>query len=147
MNAEQIVENVEALGGTLFLAGERIRYALPPSAAALLKDIRVHKAGILALLRDRAPIPHMPDGVQLLHWAPKTPPILLTQCAVVINTQRFIETTLQELDSALQGKNWLAGNRSTRELVERLEQVGVHVAVNAQASKPELREDQCRRPK
>jgi hypothetical protein len=35
-----------------------------------------------------------------------------------------------ELDAALAGKCWLAGNRSVRELVERLEQVGIRVAVD-----------------
>jgi hypothetical protein len=38
--------------------------------------------------------------------------------------------TLLELKAALIGKRWLAGNRSVRELIERLEECGVVVEVN-----------------
>jgi len=41
----------------------------------------------------------------------------------------FIQITLGQLEAAMAGQNWLAGNSSVRELVERLEQVGVKVSV------------------
>ena len=73
--------------------------------------------------------PPMPDGVKLLRWEPKQPPIELTMFSVVTDPQSFIRSTLGQLEAALQGKFWAAGNRSVRDLCERLEQVGVRVDV------------------
>ena len=65
----------------------------------------------------------------LLQWAPKPPPVAIESWSVVNDVPQFIQTTLGQLQAAMAGKNWLAGNRSVRELVERLEQVGVEVSV------------------
>jgi hypothetical protein len=48
---------------------------------------------------------------------------------VVTNVSGFVRSTLTQLDSAIRGKAWLSGNWSTRELVDRLEQCGVLVAL------------------
>ena len=45
----------------------------------------------------------------------------------MIDVDKFIFTTLMELQARLEGKDWLAGNWSIRDLTERLEQVGVKV--------------------
>lgn len=71
----------------------------------------------------------MPNGVRLLRWAPETPPVTIESWAVVNDVVKFIHTTLGQLQAAMVGKNWLAGNRSVRELVDRLEQAGVSVRV------------------
>ena len=71
----------------------------------------------------------MPAGVRLLRWEPKQTPIAVTTFSVIIDTQKFIESTLQQLEAVLQGKSWVAGNWSVRDLLERLEQVGVTVEV------------------
>jgi hypothetical protein len=71
----------------------------------------------------------MPAGVRLLRWAPKQPPIAVTTFSVVTDPQSFIRSTLGQLEAALQGKFWAAGNWSVRDLCERLEQVGVRVDV------------------
>ena len=71
----------------------------------------------------------MPKGVRLLQWAPQLPPVAIESWAVVNDVPQFIQTTLSQLQAAMAGKNWLAGNRSVRELVDRLEQVGVKVSV------------------
>jgi hypothetical protein len=71
----------------------------------------------------------MPKGVTLLRWAPVRPPVAIESWAVVNDVPQFIQTTLRQLRAAMAGKNWLAGNCSVRELVERLEQVGVEVSV------------------
>jgi len=71
----------------------------------------------------------MPPGVTLVQWAPLSPPVAIESWAVVTDVPRFVQTTLRQLQSAISGENWLAGNRSVRELVERLEQVGVKVSV------------------
>src|SRR5664280_380442 len=68
-------------------------------------------------------------GVRLLQWAPQLPPVAIESWAVVNDVLQFIQTTLSQLQAAMDGRNWLAGNRSVRELVDRLEQVGVKVSV------------------
>ena len=72
----------------------------------------------------------MPAGVGLVRWAPKKPPVVLEHRSVVIDVDKFIFTTLAQLQSRLEGKDWLAGNWSVRDLVERLEQVGIKVEVD-----------------
>jgi hypothetical protein len=130
MNAEQVIQNVEAIGGLLFLEGERIRYELPVAAAPLLNDLRKHRDAVFGLLRTRVRPPRLPKGVRLVRWEPKAPPVVLTRWSVVIDTHQFISSTLREMRAALGDKNWLAGNWSLRELTERLEQVGVLVEVD-----------------
>jgi len=71
----------------------------------------------------------MPEGVTLLVWRPKPPPVALSACSVVNDTQKFIVSTLRQLDAALHGFGWAAGNWSVRDLFERLEEVGVQVEV------------------
>lgn len=68
-------------------------------------------------------------GVRLLRWAPDLPPVEIESWAIVNDVPQLIQATLGQLQAAMAGKNWLAGNRSARELVERLEQVGVKVEI------------------
>jgi hypothetical protein len=74
----------------------------------------------------------MPKGVRLLQWAPKGPPVAIGSWSVVTDVPQFIQTTLGQLQAAMAGENWLAGNWSVRELVDRLEQVGVKADVVAE---------------
>jgi hypothetical protein len=73
----------------------------------------------------------MPEGIRLLAWTPKEPPVAITTWAVVNDVLPFIRTTLGQLEAALRGDNWLACNWSVRELVDRLGQCGVKVGVLA----------------
>lgn len=73
--------------------------------------------------------PQMPTGVTLLRWVPERPPVAIERRAVVNNVPQFIQTTFRQLQAAMAGENWLAGNCSIQELVDRLEQVGVKVTV------------------
>jgi hypothetical protein len=74
--------------------------------------------------------PHpVPKGVTLLRWAPERPPVAIEKWVIVNDVPQFIHTTLGQLQAAMAGDSWLAGNCSVRELVERLEQVGVKVSV------------------
>lgn len=72
----------------------------------------------------------MPDGITLLSWEPKQPPVALSTYSVVNDTGEFIESTLRQLDAALRGRCWAAGNRSVRDLIERLEQAGLRVELD-----------------
>jgi hypothetical protein len=73
--------------------------------------------------------PPMPRGVKLIDWKPKCPPVAIETWMIVNDVPKFVQATLEQLQAALAGKAWLAGNWSVRELVDRLEQVGVKVMV------------------
>ncbi len=155
MTALEIVAQVTSAGGCLTLTedGNRIRAALPEDAHALLGLLRENRDEVLRLLRARADDapgqdpcktdPYrlavhqaeqegpqlIPRGIRLLEWQPKQPPVAITTWAVVNDVPQFIGATLTQLEAALRGDTWLAGNWSVRDLVERLEQVGVKVSV------------------
>jgi hypothetical protein len=76
----------------------------------------------------------MPPGVRLLRWEPKTPPIAVVHMGIVGNIYKFAAATLLQLRARLDGKDYLAGNWSLRELVDRLEQVGVVVEIESTKS-------------
>lgn len=128
--AENVIACIEGAGGMLVLNGDRIRCRVPEDVAHLVEDLRVHKDEILAVLKKREEIPAMPPGVRLVHWRPKPAPVILTHYAVVTDVTRFISMTLLELNAALSAKQWLAGHRTARELVDRLEQCGVLVEIS-----------------
>jgi len=71
----------------------------------------------------------MPEGIKLVQWAPKRPPISITTWLLVNDVPGFIRATLGQLDALRRGENWLGGNWSVRDLVDRLEQSGVMVEV------------------
>jgi hypothetical protein len=140
MTAEELIETVEQAGGKLELNGDRVRYAMPPRAAHLVEVLRLQREEVRAILRQRhqqsqrpRSIPQalpdgltLPDGVRVASWQPKEPPVAITRCSVVTDIPRFIEATLRQLQHAVSGDTpFLAGNWSARELIERLEQVGV----------------------
>lgn len=151
MTAPELIQTIEAVGGVLTLKGDRIRYELPKDAAPMLECLRQYRDEVLGVLRDRerregrkghpdlyavaleetiqSEPPPMPQGVRLLRWAPEPPPVAITNWNVVNDVPRFIQATLNKLQAAMSGRNWSAGNWSVRQLVERLEQVGVKVSV------------------
>ena len=125
MTAAELVERIRTAGGSLVLDGDRISYEIPDRVASLLPALRANREAVRRLLQ--ASMPEMPAGVQLISWTPKQPPVVLTRWSVVNDTEAFIRHTLGQLSAALAGNNWVAGNWSVRELIERLEQVGVKV--------------------
>ena len=121
---------VEVLGGRFWLDHDEVRYRAPHTAAARIRPhlelLRQQRNRVVELLRQRD-IPPMPSGVRLIHWSPKPPPVAIQRCSVVNDVHLFARTTLRQLEFAMAGNNWLAGNWSVRELVDRLEAVGVVV--------------------
>jgi hypothetical protein len=130
MTAIEVLRAVEKAGGSLALNRGRIKYSIPRPATWLVSELRQQRGEIVALLQQRTASLSMPPGVRLVRWAPKEPPVLLHQCSVVIDVEKFISATLAQLWARLEGKDFLAGNWPQRELIERLEQVGVEVEVN-----------------
>jgi hypothetical protein len=118
----------------LTLSGGRIQYALPDSAVWLVTELRHNREELIGLLQEVTTPPPMPPGVQLLKWEPKTPPIAVVRMGIVSNVDTFIDATLRELRARLEDEDFLAGNWSLRELVDRLEQVGVVVSVETKPS-------------
>lgn len=125
-SAEQVIERIEVAGGVLSVRGDRIHCQLPEDAAHLLDELKAHKGEVIACLKRRA-VPPMPDGVELLTWNPKRPPVAITQCAVVTDVERFVAATLQQLGRLLLRRQ--PDYHRLRDLVDALEQCGVVVKV------------------
>jgi hypothetical protein len=97
--------------------------AAPAASPAKLIDPAGAAAPVLDELRQRGP-ELMPPGVRLLRWEPKKPPIRLSECSTVTDTEKFIRTTLRQLEHALKGEGWLGGNWRLPVLLAHLEAVG-----------------------
>lgn len=134
MNVANMVSAIEAAGVSFRLEGEKLRVYYPDEEhrvelAEEVAVLRNHRVEVGEYLKARSVLPPMPDGVRLVRWEPKTPPIALTAVEIVTEVPKFITITLLELKAALAGKRWLAGHRNIRELIDRLEECGVVVEV------------------
>lgn len=73
----------------------------------------------------------MPPGVRLIEWELREPPIAVETCAVVTDPGLFALMTLEQLRIAIaEPKRWVGW--SIPQLIGRLAQVGVHVALEQQ---------------
>jgi hypothetical protein len=131
MNAMELLHAVENAGGSLTLNAGQIKYTIPRPAAWLVTELKRHRGELIGLLREDGSPPPMPPGVRLRKWEPKDPPIAIVHMGIVSNVDKFVAATLLQLRARLEGKDSLAGNWSLRELVDRLEQVGVLVTVES----------------
>jgi hypothetical protein len=131
--AIEVIAEAEAMGLQLRLVDGRVRALFPADerdrVAPMLEWLRTNREQVAVVLRQRSGIPDMPPSIQLLSWNLREPPIVIERWSVVNDAALFASHTLNQLEAALAGKNWLAGNWSVRELVDRLEQVGVQVQV------------------
>ena len=134
MTAIEVLNAVEKVGGSLALNGNQIKYTVPRPAVWLVTQLKEHREELIGLLREERTPPPMPPGVRLLRWEPKTPPIAVVHMGIVGNIYKFAAATLLQLRARLDGKDYLAGNWSLRELVDRLEQVGVVVEIESTKS-------------
>jgi hypothetical protein len=76
----------------------------------------------------------IPKGVRIIEWKLKDPPVAIETCAVVTHPSLFAESTLRQLHTALANpKRWVGW--SVAELINRLAQVGVIVAVEHEDEK------------
>jgi hypothetical protein len=139
MTVADVVNEVEAAGVEFRLDGEKVRVSYPDDErrnelAAQIALLRDQRAEVAAYLKARSEIPAMGAGVRLVRWEPKPAPIALIRVGIVTDVSRFVTITLLELQAALASKRWLAGHWSARELVDRLEQCGVHVQIDEDAN-------------
>jgi hypothetical protein len=121
VQAIDIIETVSAAGGQIWLDGDKVRARLPENLMPLVDVIREMKPQLIELLARRLA---MPAGVRLIRWQPVPAPVRLSECSTVTDTEKFIRTTLTQLEAALEGRNWQSGNWGLSGLLERLAAVG-----------------------
>ena len=136
MRVEEAISVIEAAGVTFWLDGEkvRVRYCDEGQREQLNEQIallRAHRDEMVAFLQARSAIPPMPSGIRLLEWNLKEPPVAIETCAVATDPALFARSTLEQLRIALaQPKRWAGW--SVPQLIDRLAQVGVRVALEQQ---------------
>jgi len=74
--------------------------------------------------------PRMLPGVKLILNALKPPPVRLSRYSTVVDVEKFISTTLMQLDARLNDKHWQSGNWTASDLLARLEACGVVVELD-----------------
>ena len=127
MTALELIQRVEANGGRFRVDGEYLVIAPKEAAAPVMEELRQHKAELMAELARR---PAMPTGVRLVRWEPKDAPVQLSPCSTVTDTEKFIRSTLRQLEAALEGRRWQAGNWGLSGLIDRLAACGCVVALD-----------------
>lgn len=130
----EVVTEVEAAGVALLLNGNTVRIGcrkadLLDQVAEKISFLRAHRAEVTQLLRARAAIRAIRPHVKLVEWCPKEPPVAIETCALVVDVQRFIKSTLSQLRLALADSKRSVG-WTVPQLIDRLKQVGVTVEVD-----------------
>lgn len=132
---DDLIDRIEAAGGTLSVNGQQIRCRLPQEASRLLEEMRARRNELHLFLSRRELVSAMPNGVRLIHWNLKEPPVVIESCSVVTDPARFATTTLEQLRATLKNpKCWVGWN--VAQLIKRLDQVGVSVVLDKEVSTP-----------
>ncbi|MFY9582913.1 MAG: hypothetical protein WAR21_00295 [Candidatus Acidiferrales bacterium] len=137
----EVLAEVEAAGAALRLDGEKVRIRYQEELqrrqlAQLIAFLRAHRHEVADLLRARAVIPAMPPGVRLLRWNLKQPPIAIETCGVVVDPALFARSSLEQLRVALaEPRRWVGW--TIPQLIDRLRQVGVEVALEPERKEGE----------
>ena len=68
MTAEEILGQVEVLGGRLWLEGDRLKYRIPEQAFSpdLLSTLKEHKPELMQILIDKQPTPRIDQSGGLI---------------------------------------------------------------------------------
>ena len=141
MSVAAMIDALEATGAMLRLDGQKVRVRYPDEKsrrelANQIALLREQRDEVVALLRVRNVIPAMPPGVCLVEWKLKKPPVAIETCAIVTDPDLFARCAVEELRKALaQPNGWFRW--SVPQLIDRLAQVGVRVALETrQSSEP-----------
>jgi hypothetical protein len=71
----------------------------------------------------------MPEGVRLVSWEPKPVPVAIDICSVVMDVPKFVQSELSALDSRLNNPWAIHGGFTVPQILDRLAQAGVFVAL------------------
>ncbi len=126
-SVHELIALVERGGGKFMIDGDRLGISPATAAAPVLEELRQRKAELMVELARR---PAMPAGVRLVSWSPKDAPVRLSECSTVTDVDLFISSTLRQLEAALEGRSWQAGNWGLYGLLERLALCGCIVALD-----------------
>jgi hypothetical protein len=69
----------------------------------------------------------LPEGVRLLKYQPRQPPIDITTCSVTLNPAAFIRRALAELDARLRSPVQIRAGDSVFELLQKLSACGLEL--------------------
>jgi hypothetical protein len=136
--ALELIQVVERAGARFQFDGDRLGVAPARVVQHVLEDLRQHKTEIVELLQSGSNpdperterMPTMPPGVRLIRWEPKARPVQLSRCSTVTDVDKFIRSTLRQVEARLHGKSWLAGGWTLSTLLERLEVCGCFVKLD-----------------
>lgn len=126
-SAPQLIQAVESAGGRFIVDGGRLGIVPATAAAPLMEELQKRKAELMSELARRLV---MPAGVRLVSWFPREAPIIMSQFSTVTDVDKFIRSTLRQVEARLHGKSWLAGNWTLSILLERLEVCGCFVKLD-----------------
>jgi hypothetical protein len=144
MTAQMLLDLVTRAGGKLTVVGDHLDCELPREAEHLVDDLRVHKAELLDLLAIRklntmvddqimdapAGCPTLPAGVRLVAYRPKTAPVAIDVCTLVVNVERFMLAELRDLNSRLNHPWTIRGGFTVPQILDRLAQAGLEVELD-----------------
>jgi hypothetical protein len=137
VRVDEALGDIEQAGVGLRLDGDRVRIRfLKPEQreelACQVAFLRVHRDEVAKVLKSRLSVPRMPPRVNLVRWDLKRPPVGIETSAVVTDPALFARTTLEQLRLALaKPTRWVGW--SVPQLLDRLAQVGVIVALDSQS--------------
>ena len=137
-SAQAILDDLARRGITVRLDGETLR--LGPREAlddGLIARIKEHKPEILRALATPA-FPLLPKGVQLVRYSPKSPPVAIDMCSVVVDVSKFVQSELRTLGSRLNNPVTIHGGFTVPQMLDRLRQVGLEVELEGKG-RPEPR--------
>jgi len=132
-SAQTILDEMARRGVTVRVDGETLR--LGPRGALdddLLTRIKQHKPEIILALAPRA-CPSLPQGVRLVRWEPKSPPVAIDVCSVVVDVPKFVQGELRALDSRLNNPRPIDGGFTVPQMLDQLRQVGLEVELQEKA--------------
>lgn len=127
MQAIELIRTVETAGGRFLIDGDRLGIVPASAVQPVLEEVRRKKFEIIDLLQR---LPAMPAGVRLVSWCPREAPVRLSECETVTDIDRFIRSTLRQVDARLSGKGWMDGGWTLSVLLDRLKACGCLVKLD-----------------
>jgi len=143
---EANIAEIEARGGQLQVEDGQILYSVPRDVAHLVDMLRPRRHDVAQLLCERqkeaaleadAPgvpasprCPPLPEGVRLLRYTPRKPPLAVAPIAAVTDIDEFIRMRLDELRAALQCPVATLAGRVRFHIMAQLAEAGVDLVLD-----------------